>query len=394
MMKNRKIILTQCYNKYLTVLMEDGEAIELHFFPSQNKNIGQLGEIYVGKVKKILPNINGAFIEIQKGLECYYPLTEKYAPIYTRKLSKKEELCVGDELLVQIQKEALKTKQPMVSGNLNFSGHYVVLTSGNKTLSASSKLSKARRAELLAWAETLGPLPYGIIFRTNTAEASFDDIEAEIRLLHSTFEKVVHYGTMRTCYSLVYQLPNPAISILKDFHTDSLAEIVVDHPLFDETMNYLNESLPELVPLVRAYTDKTYPLVKCYRLEHIVDEARQERVWMKSGAYLVIQPTEALTVIDVNSGKCLKKNSSLFDINKEAAKEAAKQIRLRNLSGIIIIDFVNMNKKEEQEELLRYLQYELNKDSNPGMVVGMTKLQLVEITRKKIRKTLEESIHG
>ena len=157
---------------------------------------------------------------------------------------------------------------------------------------------------------------------------------------------------------------------------------------------YLETEMPDELPLLRAYTDPSYPLVKCYNLEGAIREARQERVWMKSGAYLVIQPTEALTVIDVNSGKCLKKNSHFPEINREAAREAVRQIRLRNISGIIIIDFINMKSAEEKKELLAYLQLELKKDPNPGNVIGMTKLQLVEITRKKIRKTLEESLHG
>ena len=152
---------------------------------------------------------------------------------------------------------------------------------------------------------------------------------------------------------------------------------------------YLETEMPDELPLLRAYTDASYPLVKCYNLEGAIREARQERVWMKSGAYLVIQPTEALTVIDVNSGKCLKKNSHFPEINREV-----RQIRLRNISGIIIIDFINMKSAEEKKELLAYLQLELKKDPNPGNVIGMTKLQLVEITRKKIRKTLEESLHG
>ena len=110
--------------------------------------------------------------------------------------------------------------------------------------------------------------------------------------------------------------------------------------------------MPDELPLLRAYTDASYPLVKCYNLEGAIREARQERVWMKSGAYLVIQPTEALTVIDVNSGKCLKKNSHFPEINREAAREAVRQIRLRNISGIIIIDFINMKSAEEKKELL------------------------------------------
>ena len=118
----------------------------------------------------------------------------------------------------------------------------------------------------------------------------------------------------------------------------------------------------------------------------------QEKVWMKSGAYLVIQPTEALTVIDVNSGKCQKKKQAFLQVNREAAAEAARQIRLRNLSGIILIDFINLSDTSEKEALMKYLQEELYLDRNPGKVVDMTKLQLVEITRKKIRKTLAESL--
>ena len=238
-----------------------------------------------------------------------------------------------------------------------------------------------------------------LIFRTNCVEAEETQIRAEIDKLAENYHRIVEYGKMRTCFSCLQSAPDPCVQTLRDIYKKDLTEIIVeetveDGALYKEVQTYLETEMPDELPLLRAYTDPSYPLVKCYNLEGAIREARQERVWMKSGAYLVIQPTEALTVIDVNSGKCLKKNSHFPEINREAAREAVRQIRLRNISGIIIIDFINMKSAEEKKELLAYLQLELKKDPHPGNVIGMTKLQLVEITRKKIRKTLEESLHG
>lgn len=393
----RKILITECYDRLLTALMENQEIVELRYFPQEMEETGNLGEIYVGKVKKILPNVNAAFVEISKGMECYYPLDEKYEPIYSNKFSKKKELCVGDELLIQIQKEAIKTKLPMVSGNLNFTGNYVVLTTGNRKIGVSTKLPKEMREKLLEFGKQYEEKDYGIVFRTNAANVSLEEIDLEIRKLEAKRDQVVTYGTTRTCYSKLVGATNPAIACLRDFRQNGLTEIVVDATIlegriYQEAEAFLREEQPEQLRILRAYSDREYPMKKSYRLEHITEEARKEKVWLKSGAYLVIQPTEALTVIDVNSGKCIKKNATFLDLNKEAAKEAAKQIRLRNLTGIILVDFVNLSDKEEKEELLRCFQYELNKDSNPGKVVDMTKLQLVEVTRKKGRKTLEETL--
>lgn len=392
----RQVIITECMGRPLTALFEDGKAAELHFGAPYGKSACRVGEIYVGKVQNILPNIHGAFIEIGGGIQCYYSLEEKVPPLFTRKIGKKP-LCIGDELLVQVEKEAVKTKQPVVTGNLNFSGKYVVLTSGNQKIGVSAKIPKARREELKVLGGRYQDAGFGLIFRTNAKDAPEDRIVQEIEKLAAQFGQVKEYGAMRTCFSCVYQTAGPCMQALRNVYREGLTEIVADAAaqggaLFRETAEFLRQEQPEDLPLLRAYTD-AYPLVKCYNLESVVKDARSERVWMKSGAYLVIQPTEALTVIDVNSGKCLKKSGKFAAINREAAAEAARQIRLRNLSGIILIDFINLEAEEEKKELLGYMQHELNRDSNPGLVVDMTRLQLVEITRKKIRKTLEESLH-
>lgn len=384
-------------NHLLTALLEDEKPVELRFSPVQSFGTCRVGEIYVGKVQNILPNIQAAFIEIGNGIQCYYSLEEKYPPIFTHKIGKKP-LCIGDELLVQIQKEAVKTKQPVVTGNLNFTGKYVVLTSGNPKKGVSSKLPKEKREALLKLGELYNDAGFGLIFRTNAGNAPREAILSEIDKLAGKLYQVKTYGNMRTCYSCLYKVPHPCILALRDVYHDGLEEILIDAVMengsvYEEAEQFLHEEQPEDLPLLRAYKDASFPPSKCYGLESAVQEALKEKVWMKSGAYLVIQPTEALTVIDVNSGKCMKKQSGFSKINKEAAYEAARQIRLRNLTGIIIIDFINLKEEAEKKELLDHLQFELNRDPNPGKVVGMTQLQLVEITRKKIHKTLEESLH-
>lgn len=394
---SKKVFMTECFGQYLTAVEEEDKIVELHYFEKEANRL-QIGDIYIGKIKKVLPNIKAAFIDIGIGIDCYYSLDTKWSPIYTNKIGKKP-YCVGDELLVQVEKDAVKTKQPTVTGNLNLSGQYTVVTSGNKTLGVSSKLPKHRKGKLQELFALTDTSEFGCIIRTNAIDATDEQILNELEELNKQMRDLICVSKTRTCYSCLKKSVPAHISILKDIPQKDLEAIVIDKAfdkgqLYEETTAYLKEQLPKLYPLVKPYTDQSYPMKKCYELETTTEKARKERVWLNSGAYLVIQPTEALTVIDVNSGKCLQKTKQYHAINHEAAKECARQIRLRNLSGMILIDFINLDTKEDQKELLSYLQKELNKDPNPGNVIDITKLQLVEITRKKIRKTLEESIHG
>lgn len=383
---------------FLTAISEDNVIRELRYHPLHLEEPCREGNIYIGRVKKILPRLNAAFIEVAGRTECYYSMEEKEPPVFTKKSGNKP-LVVGDELLVQIKKEASKNKQPTVTGNLNFSGKYAVLTTGNKKVGVSSKISHDRRDELLQLASERNLTDYGIIFRTNAADADSSVICEEIQRISRQIDELLKYAPSRTCFSLMYSVPAPFLQVLRDIRHEQLEEIVVDVTMDDQkvyrqVLEYLQAHQPEDLPLLRKYEDKSYPLSKCYSLEHLTEEALKEKVWMKSGGFLVIQPTEALTVIDVNSGKCLMKNSNTFTINKEAASQIAYQIRLRNLTGIILVDFINMTDKEQCTELLHFLQHELSRDPNPGKVIDMTKLQLVEITRRKSRKTLAESLHS
>ena len=391
----RKLVITKLEGKIITAVLENDEVVELHCAKQEESNhLTELGNIYIGKVKNMVGNIGAAFVEIGKGVECYYAIEENDEPIFTHKIGKKP-LCVGDELVVQVSKEAVKTKVPTVTSKLSFTGKYVVLTSGDTRIGASAKLGKEERERLTSIANQFTSDKYGFIMRTNAKDIHEDILIGELKQLISDYEAVVMTAQTRVPFSCLKRAPRQYLRELKNIYQDGLTDIIVeDLELYDEMKDFLTQNQPEDLEKLRLYQEKLLPLHKLYGIEKQIERALKERVWMKSGAYLVIQPTEALTVIDINTGKCIDKRKddrAYFKINIEACREVAKQIRLRNLSGIIVVDFINMNSQELTEELLKQFEHELHKDAIATTLVDMTKLQLVEVTRKKIKKPFHEA---
>lgn len=390
----RKILITKEENCIWTWEMEEDEVVEIHCSPKENYESQKpvLNSIYIGKVQNIVENIGAAFIDIG-GTNCYYDMSQAKNAFFTHKIGKKP-LCIGDELVVQIAKEAVKTKAPTVSSNISFTGRYAVLTSGNTRIGASSKIPKVKREELKERLQNLKNEEYGLILRTNAKDAPFETVTEEIEQLKSRYEHLKETAIHRTCYSCLETAVRPYIADLKNVYLDGLKEILIEDPeLFDEVQAYFETEQPEYLPLLRKYSDRMLSLSALYNLKKIRERAMNERVWLKHGGYLVIQPTEALTVVDVNSGKDVSgKNNvaSYLKINLEAAREIAHQIRLRNLSGIIIIDFINLDDDEAMQVLLKEFRYYLAKDPIQATLVDVTGLQLVEVTRKKVRKPLYE----
>lgn len=390
---NRKLIITKQKDHIVTAVMEEEQVVELHCSNEEPSEAPKLGNIYVGRVKNVVANINAAFIEVEGGVECYYAILENPAPIFTKKIGKKS-LCIGDELLVQISKEAVKTKAPTVTSKLNLTGKYAVLTYGDTRAGVSAKIEKSERDELQALAKEYATAEYGIIMRTNAKGVSKELLEKELQGLVSDYQKLVAVAPTRICFSKLRSAPKEYLTELRNIYQEGLTDIIVeDKQIYEEVKHYLSEEQPEDLEKLRLYEDKLLPLHKLYGIEKHLEHALKEYVWLKSGAYLVIQPTEALTVIDVNTGKCVSKKKdedTYYKINLEAAKEAARQIRLRNLSGIILIDFINLSNQEYMDNLLYALTKELKKDPVVTTFVDVTKLQLVEITRKKVRRPLHE----
>lgn len=392
-----KLIITRWNSFFCTALTENRNILQLSLEPDAEKTL--LNSIYIGKVQNILKNINAAFVDIGNGITGYYSLSENPNHWYANGRSHKgsRKLCVGDEIIVQVSRDAVKSKAPVLTSNLVFTGKLVVLTVGKKGIGFSSKLSGNK------WKKELKPVlleevgeEFGLIVRTNGRNASPEELLSETRRLKNAFYELMKDSLYRKCYSRLYQAPATFLTGIRDAYSDQLSEIVTDIPgLYEQIALFLKEQQPEDVGKLRFYTDSLLPLKKLYNLDQTIADITAERVWLKSGGYLIIQPTEALVVIDVNTGKYAGKKTlqeTIMKINLEAAEEIGRQLRLRNLSGIIVVDFIDMAKEEDRKLLLSHLDSVVQKDPVKTTVVDITKLNLVELTRKKIHRPIYEQL--
>lgn len=398
-----KLIITRWKEKILTALMTDGKCRSLNLEPEDSNYVP--GNIYIGKVKNIVKNINAAFIDLGGDKTGYYSLNENRKHLFTdsgfmEKAPTDRPLRQGDEIIVQVNRDAVKSKDPVLSSNLNFTGKYAVVTLGKTQIGFSAKIKDTSWKEeiksyLLSLKEKNESREFGIIVRTNAREAAKEAIEEEVLHLKHRMEMLLQRAANRTCYTLLEGMEPSYILSLRDSYSNELQSVVTDdETCFNNMKRYLMEHQKADMAKLEFYQDSLLPLSKLYKLEATLEEALDRRVWLKSGGYLIIEPTEALTVVDVNTGKFTgKKNAedTILKINLEAAAETARQLCLRNLSGIIIIDFIDMTREEHKRRLLSMLEAEFKKDPVKTVLVDMTKLGLVEITRKKVRKPLHEA---
>lgn len=381
----------------VAALSEEERIVEIRLESDQEKSI--LGNIYTGQVENIASNIQAAFVQIEPGKRCYYSLAEAQRAVFSAGRKGNGPLRPGDELLVQVSRDAMKGKLPALTSNLNFTGRYLVLTTGDKKFGLSSKLALEDRHRLSGWLKEEVERPdkeFGIIVRTNAADASKEEILKELEWLKGRYHKAVVQGRNRTCFSLVLETEPFYVAAVRDAYGRDLEEIITDVPEIREMiLGYLEEISPELKEKLRFYQDKLLPLYKLYRVETALDAIQKEKVWLNSGGFLVIQQTEAFVSIDVNSGKYTgkKKMEETFrKINLEAAAEIGRQLRLRNLSGIILIDFINMENPDHRDELFHVLQKLLRKDPVKSRAIDITPLHILEMTRKKVRRPVIEDI--
>lgn len=377
--------------------MEEQKVLELRLEPAEQKSI--LGNIYVGQVENLASNIRAAFVRFGDGKKGYLPLSEGENAIFTSGRKGGVSLRPGDELLVQVSRDAMKGKLAALTTNLNFTGKYLVLTTGNKKIGFSAKLSREETAPARKWLTSEmedHERGYGLIVRTNAADAPKEEFLHELEYLKKLYQKVAVTGRNRTCYSLLYEAEPFYLAAVRDIYSRDLEEIVTDIPeIYQRISEYLVDFMPQEQEKLRLYNDSLLPLYKLCRLETALEEIRREKIWLNSGGFLVIQQTEAFVSIDVNSGKYTAKKKAeetYRKINLEAAREIARQLRLRNLSGIILIDFINMENPDHRDELFHVLQKYLRRDPVKSRAVDITPLHILEMTRKKIRRPVTEDI--
>ncbi len=388
-----KILLTQYQDKPVMLVYEADKLVDIVFRDA----CSTVGNIYVGKVKNIVPNINAAFVELEDGLLTYYSMADE-KPIFLNN-KKNDKLTIGDDILVQIVKDGIKTKAPQVSSKLTLTGKYLVLTLEAGQFGISNKIKDSEQKKSLKGMIKKNISPsYGAIIRTNATEAGEDDIIRELTSLEESMTSILKYAKYRTTGYCLYQMEAGFSKEILGYCNSSLASIITDDEVtYHSLRDYFSMYDPAIMDKLTLYQDDSYSLSAMYNIHRDLERATNKRVWLKSGAYLVIEQTEAMVVIDVNTGKSIgkqDKDKHFLDINLEAAKECAKQIRLRNLSGIIIIDFINMDSVEHKNMLIQSLKEHLAKDRIKTNYVDTTALGLVEITRKKERKSVKEVLEG
>ncbi len=352
------------------------------------------GMICIAKVGDIVKNIHAAFLRIDNQQKCFIPLDDLEKGDNLSRPGK--PFAQGDNVLIQISKAPSKGKEASATTQIRLAGSNCAVMLGETGVFYSKKMTAERRAELKHELESIefsGFKDAQVIVRTEARNA--DAIKEEANIFYEELKSYIKTAACRTDFSVlktVYTNFQRAILKYGNFCEKILTE---DAQLYEDTKAFFMSECPKLCDKLHLYEDKLVSLNVLYGLERKLEEAINTKVWLKNGGFLYIEPTQAMTVIDVNSGKYDKKTNNedtYLAVNLEAAEEIAHQIFLRNLSGIIVVDFINMKEKENREKLILKLEELLNSDDNPGHVFGFTRLGLVEITRKKTDKTIYEQI--
>lgn len=363
-----RIVLTNLKNKILFSYQEDNIPVEIKLFGMDSSKVGN---IYYGRVSDIKKNIDASFVELTGNFKGFLPGCNHK---------------VGDMVLIQVEKDGTEIKNPRLTEDVSIAGEYCVVYLKGGTFKFSSKLTgEFKKALSKALNQAFPDMDHMTVIRTNAGNCDFSLVKEEIISIYEKISHIEKYAGCRT-KSVLYENDEEWLLAVKNIYHDKLDEIVTDDIDIYNKLNGLGYNL-------RFYEDKLLPLIKLYSLESRLNEATSKKVWLKCGGYLFIEPTEALVSIDVNSGKISTgkdKEETVLKVNLEAAKEIARQLRLRNLSGIIIADFINMSKASSDAELLKTLRDEVSKDPIKTQIHGMTSLGLVEITRMKGQKTLYE----
>ena len=367
---NNLLVISKVKNKTLGFQFENQVLCRIHNLESESL----VGNIYCGYVKDVVKNINAAFVEFDSDKKGFLSLNNIPFPVKQ-----------GDKILVQVSGDKVKTKDYLLTWKINIPGAAVVLTVGDTNISISRKIKDKELKESLK--ESLlefSNKEYGFILRTNSTEYTIDEIKQQAEKLilqYNDYKNKLLHGKAKTAI----HIKNHSIDLCKNFVTKSKGKIITDVALIykELTAEQIN---------VLWNDDSKVNLINKYSLEKHIGNALNRHVWLKSGAYLVIEQTEAMTVIDVNTGKAdmhTNRKQTLFKINKEALGEIARQLKIRNISGTIIVDLINVD-TSLYEELIQYMRESVMDDFVLCSVVDITKLGLMEITRKKQEPPLYE----
>lgn len=399
----KEIIIDVGNNKTTVALLEDNELAELYMEKHNNQSI--VGNIYKGRVENVLPGMQAAFVNIgiDKNVFLYVkdamPNTyigeedeNDYADKY-KNVNINDFLKVGQEIVVQVVKEPIDTKGARVTTHITLPGRFIVLMPTVEYVGISRRLeNEEERERLRQLAVNNKPEGMGVIIRTAAEGCSEEEIREDINFLLGLWENIKAGQQNGPVPRIIHKDINIIYRTVRDMFTNDVDRFVInDKEQYEKVLQVVELISKDLAKKVKYY-DKAYDIFDNYGIRPKISKLLTRKVWLKSGGYLVIDQTEALTVIDVNTGKfvgSIDLKDTVLKTNLEAAREIAKQLRLRDIGGIIIIDFIDMHEKQHEEVVLEALRNALKKDRTKSNVLGITHLGLVEMTRKKVRKRVE-----
>lgn len=405
-------------------LLEDKNLVE---YQSETRSASfSVGNIYVAKVKKLMPGLNACFVnvgyerdaflhyldlgnqfdsyqkylkQVQSDRKKLYPFSKaSRLPDLPKEGTIQNKLKVGDEVLVQIVKEPISTKGPRLTAELSFAGRYLVLIPFNDKVSVSSKIkSGEERARLKQLIQSIKPKNFGVIVRTVAEGKRVAELDTELKILLKRWEDaVVKVQKTQTRPQLVYEETSRVVALLRDLFNPSYENIYVnDTDIFKEVKQYVTLIAPEKAEIVKLYSGNV-PIFDNFNVTKQIKSSFGKIVNYKHGAYLIIEHTEALHVVDVNSGNRTRsangQEANALDVNLGAADELARQLRLRDMGGIIVVDFIDMNLAEDRQILYERMCKNMQKDRARHNILPLSKFGLMQITRQRVRPAMDVNV--
>jgi ribonuclease E len=377
-------------------VLEDGILVE--HYVTRHSAASMVGNVYLGKVQNVLPSMEAAFVDIGRGRNAVLYAGEvnwDSTGLEGKARSIEQALKSGDTVLVQVTKDPIGHKGARLTSHIALSGRHLVYVPNGNASGISRKLSDVERKRLRDVLKNLVPDGAGVIVRTAAEGASEDDLARDVKRLQAQWDDIQTKAHDGHAPALLYGEPDLVIRVVRDLFNEDFREVVIQGDVaYDEVESYLSHVSPELVPRVRRHTG-TADLFAEFRVDEQILKGLDRKVYLPSGGYLVIDRTEAMTVIDVNTGKYTGAGGNLEETvtrnNLEAAEEIVRQLRLRDLGGIVVIDFIDMVLESNRELVLRRLTECLGRDRTKHQVTEITSLGLVQMTRKRIGQGLLEA---
>ncbi|UTW63715.1 Rne/Rng family ribonuclease [bacterium SCSIO 12741] len=417
---NKELIINSSPSEVRLALLEDKRLVELHAEKSDIEFA--VGDLYLGRVKKLVPGLNACFVDVGYERDAFLHYLDlgpqlrslqKYVHLARKKKRKssslsdfkmmddinkdgniKEVFVQGQEILVQVAKEPISTKGPRITCEISLAGRFLVLVPFSNRISISQRVrNRNERARLKSLIESIKPKGFGVIIRTVAENKKVAELDQDLKDLVTKWEAMFDNLVKGKAPKKVLGELNKSAAILRDMLNPSFNSIVVNDPkLFDDTRNYLNTIAPEKVNILKLHKSKV-PVFDQFGIEKQIKALFGRHVTMPSGAYLVVEHTEALHVIDVNSGNTAKsednQETNALRVNSEAAEEIARQLRLRDMGGIIVIDFIDMRKAESKKELVTKMKEYMRADKAKHHILPPSKFGLVQITRQRVRPEMD-----